>query len=358
MKNLFNKVIMLCLFCSFAFAETVETRVGNGGDLAPGEAISVSELSEMVERVRLQLALHFNYIDTHYWGDQAQVYSGLFARDMNDVNAFQNSILYKTYFVAIHEESQGPCFDEQNSPKDGSTSGPTPRTAVCISTFNLSKKLQRQGAEAHLAALVAHEYAHLAGADEAQAQKVQKDVLRRFANSSYDAALNYSRFVDMSSSGAKYSIANIAQAETWEMACEAAIHYSDELQPLFTEVVLDLYSIASRPIRSATDTLRIQVENIVIGTCLQANSAKGQGYSNMYKGPYGRVFKNGPEVSVTVFRDTVLSFWPKEVVDANLTVTQITDRASLKSALDQIKYWHNEIHRVTFDNLANVRRNQ
>jgi hypothetical protein len=87
------------------------------------------------------------------------------------VNIIENTKIYL---------SSAPCVDASGDAKDGSIFSPQPGS-VCISHGNLAKKLREDNLMPQINALVAHEFAHLAGLNEEDATFVQDWVLSSFS---------------------------------------------------------------------------------------------------------------------------------------------------------------------------------
>lgn len=82
--------------------------------------------------------------------------------------------IIKRNFPEIEEHE--PCFDFLNQPVDGSISNEL-EPIVCISAFNLAKKVNLKEMAVQSLALMVHEYAELAGLGEEDAVLLQKQVL-------------------------------------------------------------------------------------------------------------------------------------------------------------------------------------
>ena len=73
-------------------------------------------------------------------------------------------------------EDERPCYDGQRKPVDGSIYSHKKNT-ICISAFNLSKKVHRSQLEDQSTALMIHEYSELVGLSEDEAVLLQKKTL-------------------------------------------------------------------------------------------------------------------------------------------------------------------------------------
>ncbi|MBS1971082.1 MAG: hypothetical protein JSU04_12280 [Bdellovibrionales bacterium] len=76
----------------------------------------------------------------------------------------------------LHVSDRHACKDENNNPVDGSTITPTPNS-ICISAYNISRKVDVSDITPQSAALMLHEYGELVGLSEDQAVKVQSAAL-------------------------------------------------------------------------------------------------------------------------------------------------------------------------------------
>lgn len=315
---------------------------GGGGDTLPVDRASIAELSDMVSKARMQLVLYFNYVErmTESFSDYNPAYKDLFKRYPQYEYAADrnNNIIAKVARIQITEKKNGPCYDEQNNPKDGSSSSsPTQGESVCISTYNLSKQLSITGAEVHVAALVAHEYAHLAGADEAQAVEIQRDVLKNLSKSSYDSAHNYWQKISNGMFAASLTISKIEEAQDWQQACSAAERLVEDLRPLFTETVMGLYAVTDVRGTVLSNTLYSQVMNIAIGTCAFSPNSQWAYLRQRYEKAYGMQL----EISTESFQRQLVDRFEKRLTPRLATVPRITDETVLKKELKRLDQFLN-----------------
>lgn len=78
--------------------------------------------------------------------------------------------------TGIYVNMEGPCFDKDGNPMDGSTIAPI-QNHICISAFSISKKLSVLEGFHQVVGLIAHEFSHLLGATELEAEVLQARVV-------------------------------------------------------------------------------------------------------------------------------------------------------------------------------------
>jgi hypothetical protein len=98
-----------------------------------------------------------------------KIYDALFDREINIHE------IIKRNFPEV--EDSRPCFDLDRNPVDGSFKS-NGESEICISAYNLAKKVNIKEMEAQSIALMAHEYVELAGLSDDDAVTFQKKVLK------------------------------------------------------------------------------------------------------------------------------------------------------------------------------------
>ncbi len=116
------------------------------------------------------------------------------------------------------------CMDENGIPRDG-YSNANDGNSICISSYNLGNKLAIENFRSRTYGLVAHEYAHWAGYEEEDANKVQEYVRKQMGPASYAES---NRLPEPPSSESQISLPNCtieyqisASSETFEERAQA-----------------------------------------------------------------------------------------------------------------------------------------
>ncbi|MGZ3713372.1 MAG: hypothetical protein ACXVBE_16525, partial [Bdellovibrionota bacterium] len=168
MKNILIGFMGLVLSAS-AFAGGVS---GGGGNSKPANPVSRDDVKRSIMEARKYAAAYFNHLemvkdDESRWPGQKELPAKLF----NGPDQAVDWVLRLP--ISINEN--GPCLDPAGQPMDGSASLNPP--AVCLSLPRLSEKLSKEGLRVQVIALVLHEYSHLVGATEAEADFLQTAAL-------------------------------------------------------------------------------------------------------------------------------------------------------------------------------------
>jgi len=98
-------------------------------------------------------------------------FSQLFEQPLNVVEISRNKVL--------EIESERPCIDANGMPVDADIHADD-QEKVCVSSFSISKKVEKGELSAQSAALLIHEFSELAGFDEDGAVQLQSMVLADF----------------------------------------------------------------------------------------------------------------------------------------------------------------------------------
>jgi hypothetical protein len=148
---------------------------GGGGNAKPNDPVTAQELLSLVRRARLDLTMYFHWYAHSETGlSQAEkvLRRKLFGKGLP-------SIVDRLAEVRIEERLDGPCYDSSGQEVDASAQTSPPQR-VCLSIARLKDKLLRENYEKQTLALLAHEYFHLVGATESEAEFLQQRVLARF----------------------------------------------------------------------------------------------------------------------------------------------------------------------------------
>jgi hypothetical protein len=164
---------------------------GGGGNTRPAHPVTEAEVRKVLEEGRPMIVFLMNSYSAGATGRNPRPLPvKLFAGPV--------SLLDRLRAVNVSLATRGPCYDEGGNPVDGSAN--QRRQSVCISLPRLMEKLNRENLRNQTLALVAHEYSHLVGTSEAEAEELQEYVLEtllnRDAGEIYSAAYRAKYFLD------------------------------------------------------------------------------------------------------------------------------------------------------------------
>lgn len=156
------KVFILVSFISISnvFAGQISGGIsGGGGEILPENPIGNYSIESMLREAKAVAYYYFS--TTKRQPISVKTYAPIFE-------------IIKNTNIAI--QSTGPCYDSHGVAMDGSVYSDIPNT-ICISSYQLGKKLSESNAWLQTMALVIHEYSHLIGTTEEQADEIQKQAI-------------------------------------------------------------------------------------------------------------------------------------------------------------------------------------
>lgn len=157
-------IFLLCAFAPVITMARMGTDQGNGGNIKKDALATPYEIRATILDARIDLFYVSNYLEYKKTS---------FAPIGFQQEKFREAL--RLYPVVTQEKA---CLDENGNEVDGSVSQFQRRSYVCISTSRLEKKVRTASLRAFIFGLVAHEYFHLVGASETEAQEFQKAVVR------------------------------------------------------------------------------------------------------------------------------------------------------------------------------------
>ncbi len=156
------------------------TTTGGGGDLKPAEQVQVKDLINQVKYSKFVVTAwfsrrHLTHEERKKWclkypDIQCSVGTKLFDGEKTIFDVLDD--------LQIETRTDGACLDNEGSPKDGSINGKK-SGSICISIYNLQRKLTRDIFRNHIAALIAHEVSHILNTTEAEAKFLQDQMLEK-----------------------------------------------------------------------------------------------------------------------------------------------------------------------------------
>lgn len=159
MNKIFLFVAVLCLPIT-GFAGGVS---GGGGNTKPANPVTAMDIRIAAEDARAYVLFFFNHEERRFASPdplREKLFSG------------SETVTDRILAVPLTLKEAGPCLDPAGKEMDGSAISSFPQ-AVCISLERLTAKLSQESLRSQLFALVAHEYAHLVGATEEEAERLQ-----------------------------------------------------------------------------------------------------------------------------------------------------------------------------------------
>lgn len=215
--------------------------IGNGGDVSNSKTITIRETETLINSSTNVLKSIFNALDieasdSNYNPQNPEYYKKLFLKNGQLINALAK--------VVIDIKNNDSCFDNDNTPKDGSASPESLR--ICMSSFRIQTKVNEYDAYVKITGLVAHEVSHLAGTTEEEADNFQLRVEGILKNISYE---QWKKF-DWLAQGRidllnflYYSLNFEVQDKDWKTACKTITSAEEQLQELLPKISsLSLYN--------------------------------------------------------------------------------------------------------------------
>lgn len=334
------KIIFLVFLLASSFVQAGSEGVG-GGDILPAEQIGSKAIEEMIIASKLELLMHFYHLD--------QNRSRLPTAYQNLIGS-NNDLIEQMRLQKIYINSFGPCFDFAGNESDASVF-PKEGPGICLSSYRLGKKLSKENARIQLLALLAHEYSHLVGADENQAQAVQREILVTLLNSSHKGAEIYYQAYSLSIFETSLQISKVEKAlNSNENAtlCYMARELANKFYELYDKSSQNHYSISSLDIQKLINTVYWQAESIAAGACVlyRINDEFDLLYAN-----YNKAFGSASYIKLLEFKKYVIPNYGIDFVDENFEVQKITDSLILKKELKRLERNLHILEVNTVDNI-------
>jgi len=316
MKNIICIMLLSVLSLSALAGPRV---IGGGGGTSRAEKIDIQSLSKMVGAARAQLLMFFNTLDGRGYSTSADPYSKL----SRGVKGLSKALIDNKVIKNI----DGPCLDKAGKAVDGSIYPVGESSGICISIFNLSKKLTKENANIQLLGLMAHEYAHLAGADEALAEEIQRDVIKYNLTATAQSA----DYLMSAISGASAEVADSARKyfeylKTGDLKglCVLA-HFMErdflQLKLYHTEGYL---SVVDNETAMLIDTIFWHLNSLQVGTCIYAKSPDSfAGQWSVIAPKYDQLFYRGP-VTATEYVAVMQPIGIPDSFESGFLISKIT----------------------------------
>jgi len=146
---------------------------GGGGTTNPNPANPEWVVGAVSGYAKKILLMWLNAEEANFFRKSAQEQASSLERKLfvNNISIFD--VVKKT---PIEVRMSKPCYDKNGHPWDGSIYS-VHTGAICISPFSMAPKLNEFNVHIETIALVMHEFSHLVGASEVEAEYIQKQVL-------------------------------------------------------------------------------------------------------------------------------------------------------------------------------------
>jgi hypothetical protein len=152
---------------------------GGGGNTHPAQPVTAAEVKESIRGARLYVAAYLNHLELEkneaaLWQAQPLVPGKLFG---------PSPTLDRVLNLPIRIVEDGPCLDPAGTAMDGSATLSPPE--VCLSVPRIQEKLSREALRSQVIALALHEYSHLSGTTEPEAEFLQSMALDNFLRADF-----------------------------------------------------------------------------------------------------------------------------------------------------------------------------
>lgn len=182
------KYVFVCslLWANFSWAGAVS---GGGGGTLPAEEVDEKYLVDAVVKSRSVIDAFLKDIEGNLilFGNESP---DLFVHAFEKLFKKDHDIFELLPKVQIEINRNGPCFDFEGNPVDGSVKSRF-ENGICMSLPKLKEKLTYANYQGEIAALVLHEISHLMGADENEATTMQKYSIRFFTSTTPSDIFNW-----------------------------------------------------------------------------------------------------------------------------------------------------------------------
>jgi hypothetical protein len=174
------RLIGLLLIFTFGSTGLAGGVSGGGGGTKPSERIDLKDLKSIISMARLDSL--FFYLRLYPFNAKPEAWNATEAQLFGGKRAI-NDLIFSTSFLI---KMNGDCLDGLGRSVDASVDPHFPNR-ICLSSRRLIKKLSKDSAYTQMAGLLTHEYSHLVGFGEKEAEKFQRDHLAGMKKNSMTA---------------------------------------------------------------------------------------------------------------------------------------------------------------------------
>lgn len=303
---------------------------GGGGGLLPQDTISYYDLREIIIASRAELILFFNAQKGRTYKNgtlQSQEIKKLFDGTTTIFDVIKKNKIY------VAGDQRLSCKDENGNVVDGSIVSPKPNS-ICISMAKIAEQVSLSNARPQVLALIAHEYSHLLGFNENEAEALQKQLLPLLELDSKDHV--YERLYDAKNGFQMLRGAIInytlypSGSKNWDYYCQL----SEQLQKYFDRVLatrsMKEFSLFDDIGRPRFKSLYLKANALLKGTCSKSSYYP---YRNEIKTVYDNIFQSQNMISAQIYAQH-FNDW---AVDSKITFVRIQQLKDVESEIDDIQ---------------------
>lgn len=284
---------------------------GGGGGVLQGPAVESSELWDIIESSRLELYLFFVKQDGR---TQSPIVQQLLNANPNIFDLIRNNKIQ-----VLGDGPAGWCLDADKNKVYGSIHT-WQKNSICLAWHPLSQILGRDEAHSQILGLLAHEYAHLAGFNEGQAEAVQLEVFNLTANeirTTVTALPEKFKYVLGSVRGAIINHQQNPMPASWDYYCQLSHKISGYLARMQEVDSLKDFSYLNFQQELLLTTYQWKINSLNMGSC-------GQGALDPLRDTYWEAYnlRFGIKTSMPV------SQWAQFVTDKPVDPTVFVRRLS------------------------------
>jgi hypothetical protein len=272
---------------------------GGGGGTLPTNPVGPWEVEYIAKETfaKLFLRLFYNQLEGGALSSEPAVHEKLFGG--------KETIHHAIKKTGIYIADKTPCYDAYGNPKDGSIHSPVPNT-ICISSFTISQKIPKSEAFPQIFSLIAHEYSHLVGATEDEADSIQRFAVVLLNSQKVD--LDKANLIHMSAmmdSSTIYQVSKGAESLSASVDNLSADDRHKAIQSILESYnQFDTAPFNELPFSAFSDKQRLVAAGFharLLATLWKIRSASSARDASYWGGIYDRVFNNDSEIDLTTW---------------------------------------------------------
>lgn len=306
---------------------------GGGGGTLPIDPVTAEEVHSVAIEGSGLLRLIFKGIEARKPVAEPAIYQKLFGGEA--------TIYDKIGQTGIYVATTTPCYDTDGNPNDGSIVAPEPNK-ICISSFSITQKLPESEAFPQIFALIVHEYSHLVGCTEAEADAIQLYAARALKKARVDT----------------YRARQLRMGATFSLGMFDSVHYRvnelsnklGELNPVkrgqyIVAITGQIDNFEQSALHQPPFAVFLDPQELVnIGFYIRARTiswkvrgATGADDADLWSNLYNKVFQNDPTIDAPTWRLRYMDDLDDGGINPpGFIMHRIQDDASLKVELDAL----------------------
>lgn len=324
-------LILIFLFSVESYAISGGSEVGNGGNTLNSEPATVDDLNTSVYKARSFLYFHFKAIEPV---------------DLS-INSFLAPLYNskKTIYDVIKENqifvSPKGCSTRDGA-RDGSTASPH-AFSICISKERILKKLRRDNLFSEVLGLVAHEYSHLLGFNESQANRLQVMVRKKMQENLPARLLNeYNLKLSLPFSTLEYLEGITSSGPSWNRFCYASERIRKEFIEIRKFQIIKTSKISAEPvfqIFGPTEYKEFSNRYAVLEMLYWKSCARSDYHPEaaFFERDYNRLFAGKQEISAS---DAVLG------ADSAIMIQKVNNLTDAAEAMKRVRSLASELYTI------------